>query len=483
MLGAARLTTKNLSPSYSVGLTPSTTNEGAAGGVINVTGRIYFNETSIGEFVYWEVVPVSGSITTNDFNQSSGTIALGYSTFTEFSIGVLGDSLTEGIESFYVRLRLTNASGPILAFSNTVTINDSSTNATYAFTAPSQFTNPNEGTSTVFTLVTTNVANGTVLPWAIRNIGNNTGITAADFTSNSLTGTVTINNNTGSFTLTYRNDNTFEGSEGYFVTLTNVPNIVSNNVFIQDTSDGGASLKVNPDAYSRGENLKLALPFRQSTQFNDISYTYYESTQNVAATRTGPIGVVISSSGQKFYDGAFIADGTQTPAQYVTTTALNTSGNFCIMFWAKTNSSNWNNWVLGNNASGLIGEMGISLSTYNQTPSPNGDLMRLIGYQYDTTLFTYREGDGAAGRIGGLVANQWYHFCFTKTGWWVNGQYKGTISWAGGSWNLRGGIVVGGAYNQSGGFVGGLQDFRVYVGNNIIQDYTSFTPPLQMVRT
>lgn len=481
MLGAARLTTKNLSPSYSVGVSPSTTNEGAAGGYVYLTVTFQYNDISIGETVFFDVVPVSGSITADDFDTPTRTIGISTSSPITFNLGIKGDSLTEGTESFYVRVRDTNAGGAILAISNTVVITDSSTNATYAFTAPQQYTNPNEGTSTVFTVVTTNVANGTILPWAIRNISNNTGITASDFTSGSLTGTVTINNNTGSFTLTYTNDNTFEGSEGYFVTLTNVPNVSSNNVFIQDTSDGGASLKVRPDAYGYGEFLKLALPFRQSTQFNDISYTYYESTQNVAATRTGPIGVVISSSGQKFYDGAFIGDGTQTSPRYVLTSNINTRSPFCVMFWAKTNSANWNNWVFGNNETGSFNvETGISLSTYNQTPSPNGDLIRLIGYQFDSTLYPFLDGDGAAGRIGGLVANQWYHFCFSKTSWWVNGQYKGNVVWGTKTWNS---IVVGAQQYGSGGFVGGIQDFRVYVGNNVIADYTNFTPPGQMMST
>jgi hypothetical protein len=481
MLGAARLTTKNLSPSYSLGVSPSTTNEGAAGAFVNLTVTFQYNDVSIGDTVWFEVVPISAGIDANDFDQATRTIVISTTSPITFTLGIRGDSLTEGTETFFVRARNINAGGNILATSNTVTIIDSSTNATYAFTTPTSFTNPNEGTSTVFTLVTTNVANGTVLPYAIRNIGNNTGITASDFTQGSLTGTVTINNNTGTFTLTYTNDNTFEGSEGYFVTLTNVPNVSSNQVFIQDTSDGGASLKVRPDAYGRGANLKLALPFRQSTQFNDIAFTYYDSTQNVAATRTGPVGVVISSSGQRFYDGAFIGDGTQTSPRYVLSSNINTRGQFCVMFWAKTSSANWNNWVFGNNESGSFNiETGISLSTYNQTPSPNGDLIRLIGNPFDSTLYPYREGDGAAGRIGGLNPNQWYHFCFSKTSWWVNGQYKGDMVWGTRTWNS---IVVGAQQYGSGGFSGGIQDFRVYVGNNVIPDYTSFTPPLQMMST
>jgi hypothetical protein len=476
MLGAARLTTKNLTPSYSVGLAPASTNEGAAGGFVFVTASVYSNEISFNEVVSWEIVPVSGDLNANDFNASNGSITLNGSLNT-FNIGIRGDSLTESTESFFVRIR--NASQQILATSNTVTILDTSTNATYAFTTPTSFTNPSEGTSTVFTIVTTNVANGTVLPYIIRQQGQNQNyITAADFTTGSLTGTVTINNNTGSFTLTYVNDNLFEGSEAYYVDLYVAQSALVN---IQDTSDGGASLKVNPDVFNYGEFLKLALPFRQSTQFNDISYTFWESTQSVAATRTGPTGVVISTSGQRFYDGAFIGDGTQTSPRYVLSTNVNTRGAFCIMFWAKTSSANWNNWVFGNNETGVFNvESGISLSTYNSVSSPNGDLIRLITYGFDTTLYPFKDTDGAAGRIGGLNANQWYHFCFSKTSWWVNGAYKGNMVWGTKTWNS---IVVGAQQYGASGFSGGIQDFRVYVGNNVIADYTNFTPPTQMMST
>jgi hypothetical protein len=475
MLGAARLTTKNLTPSYSIGLAPTQTSEGAAGGFVFVTASVYSNEISFNEVVSWEIVPVSGDLNANDFNANTGSITLNGSLNT-FNIGIRGDSLTEGTESFFVRIR--NTSQQILATSNNVTILDTSINATYAFTTPTSFTNPNEGTSTVFTVVTTNVANGTVLPYIIRQTGQNQNyITAADFTQGSLTGSVTINNNSGSFTLTYVNDNLFEGSEAYYVDLYVAQSALVN---IQDTSDGGASLKVRPDAYGRGANLKLALPFRQSTQFNDIAFTYYDSTQNVAATRTGPIGVVISTSGQKFYDGAFIGDGTQTPPKYNLTTSLNTRSPFCVMFWAKTSSSNWNNWVFGNNQSSGLVDTGISLSTYNNVASPNGDLIRLITYGFDSTLYGYKAGDGAAGRIGGLNANQWYHFCFSKTSWWVNGAYKGNMVWVNNTWSD---FIVGGQTYASGGFSGGIQDFRVYVGNNVIADYTNFTAPTQMMST
>lgn len=481
MLGASRLTLRNLSPSYSIGLAPSLVQEGVAGGYIYLTASVFSNEVSLNEVVAWEIVSVSGTVNASDFDVSSGFVTLNGNQ-NNFNIGVKGDSLTEGTESFFVRIR--NASQQILANSNTVTIQDTSTNATYTLTAPFTVSNPNEGASTTFSLTTTNVPNGQLLQWTIRPAsGNqqNPQPTAADFTIGTLTGTMTINNNQGSLILQYVADNTFEGSEAYYLDITRMDGttLTSPLVNIQDTSDGGASLKIYPDAYGLGENLKLALPFRVSTQFNDISWQFFESTQNTAATRTGPTGVVIQTSGQRFYDGHFNCPGTQTPGVYTLSSSVNTRGNFCIMFYAKTTSSDWNNWVIGNNRTGS-GEVGISLSTYSSPTSPNGDTIRSATEVFDRQLVTYRAGDGAAGRIGYLNSNQWYHFCFTKTGWWVNGDYMGTITWDSTTWSN---IVIGGQYNTSGGFVGGIQDVRVYVGTNVVADYANFVPPNQMIPT
>jgi uncharacterized repeat protein (TIGR02059 family) len=92
---------------------------------------------------------------------------------------------------------------------------------TYALTPVAQTVN--EGVAQVFNLATTNVANGTVLNYAIAGAG----ITAADFTSSSLTGFVTVNGNAASLTLTPTADATTEGNEIATVTLTNGTTAVS----------------------------------------------------------------------------------------------------------------------------------------------------------------------------------------------------------------------------------------------------------------
>lgn len=63
----------------------------------------------------------------------------------------------------------------------------------------------NEGSSVTFTLTTTNVLDGSTFPYSI------TGITAADISSGSLSGNVTISSNSGSTTITLVKDGLTEG--------------------------------------------------------------------------------------------------------------------------------------------------------------------------------------------------------------------------------------------------------------------------------
>ena len=86
----------------------------------------------------------------------------------------------------------------------------------------------NEGSSVTFTLSTTNVANGTVLPYTIS------GISANDVTTGSLTGSFTVSNNLATATITMSADQLTEGAETATLTLNNAA--ASNFVLVNDTS-------------------------------------------------------------------------------------------------------------------------------------------------------------------------------------------------------------------------------------------------------
>ncbi len=82
---------------------------------------------------------------------------------------------------------------------------------------PSTFTS-NEGSAITFTIAGTNVTNGTYY-YTIEQASGATAVTAADFTSSSMSGTFTMTSNSGSFSLTPTSDLTTEGDEIFYVAV------------------------------------------------------------------------------------------------------------------------------------------------------------------------------------------------------------------------------------------------------------------------
>jgi hypothetical protein len=89
---------------------------------------------------------------------------------------------------------------------------------TYTVTADNHG-NINEGTTVTFTLNTTNVPNGTLVPYTI------TGINQEDLSSGSVTGNFTVSNNTATTSITLANDLLTEGDETLRLALDNGYNI------------------------------------------------------------------------------------------------------------------------------------------------------------------------------------------------------------------------------------------------------------------
>lgn len=154
----------------------------------------------------------AGSITGN-FTVTTNTDSLAF-TFSE-------DVATEGTETMV--LSLDNGQDSI-----SIVINDTSIApaATYAL-APSA-NSIDEGNTLTITLTTTNVTDGTTVPYTI------TGVTAADIDDNTLTGNFTVNSNTASLSLPITADQTTEGSETLQLALDN--GLATTTVTINDTS-------------------------------------------------------------------------------------------------------------------------------------------------------------------------------------------------------------------------------------------------------
>lgn len=171
----------------------------------------------------------SGAITgTFNVTNQVGTIAL----------TIAQDATSEGTETLTIDL------DDVVCDPISVTINDTSTTpaATYNLTAT---TPVDEGDTVVFTLTTTNVPNGTILPYTITGIDEN------DINEN-LTGNFTVNNNSAQTIVSLVNDNTTEGTESMTLALNNGQ--ASQVVTINDTSILVGTVFINSGSYSVSTN-------------------------------------------------------------------------------------------------------------------------------------------------------------------------------------------------------------------------------------
>jgi hypothetical protein len=107
-------------------ITPTTFAVAAAGGAtsVNEGSSLTFNVTgtNIVNGTYFFTVTNSG-----DFATSSGSFSI-TSNAGSFSVTPTADNITEGAETFQAQVRTGSTSGPIVATSSSVTINDTSTN-------------------------------------------------------------------------------------------------------------------------------------------------------------------------------------------------------------------------------------------------------------------------------------------------------------------------------------------------------------------
>ncbi len=129
-----------------------------------------------------------------------------------------------------------------------MTVNDTSIE-TYQVTAPASV---DEGSNAVFTVTTQGVPNGTTLYWV--NVGDTS---AADFTDSAMSGSFTINSNSGSITRTLTNDT---------------------------TSDPGESIQLQIRTASTSGPLKVT---SSSVTVNDTSVEEYYITENVSSVGEG----------------------------------------------------------------------------------------------------------------------------------------------------------------------------------------------------
>ena len=229
-------------PSYNFTSIPTQLNEGDPEGTFNVTTTGVPSGTTL----YWTINHITSSpadfvATSGSFNITAGS--------GSFPIRITNDVDTEGTETFTVSIRTTSTSGPVRATSASVNIGD----RTYSFSSPS--TSINEGVTTTYNVTTggEGVPSGNTLYWTINHIST----VNADFSA--VSGSFTITNNSGSFSVSTVADVTTEGAETFslYLRLGSTSGFIvasSPTITLNDTSKPPAPSSIETLAVGGGGN-------------------------------------------------------------------------------------------------------------------------------------------------------------------------------------------------------------------------------------
>jgi hypothetical protein len=343
-------------------ITPSTlfVNEGSSVGFSVTTTNIPDNTT-----VYYTISGSAG-ISTSDFTDSalSGSFNIISNSATVTKTLVNDLSPNEGTETFNMSIRVGSTGGQIATTSSDVSVIDTSISP-YVVT-PSTL-NANEGSSVIFTTNTTGISDTTLY----YNIAGSAGISASDFTSNSLTGSFPLISGVGSTTLTLSNDTTTEGTETFYMNVrTGNPSSgpivgVSSSVTINDTS-------LNPQLYS----------------FTSFTFTNGSTTGKNGPTKSNLLSSYNTSSNSWLLNSSFF--NVITPGLQLWT--VPTTGYYRFDL----------SGAIGGSSNTYAGGVGIRFST-DQILLNIGDIIRIVVGQIGSIT---GDGQGAGGGGGSVVYNQ-----------------------------------------------------------------------------
>ena len=181
------------------------------------------------------------------------------------------------------------------------------TNPTYALSR--SVASVSEGGSFTITLTTTNIPDGTLVPY------NVTGIQDLDLTAGATTGNFTIASNTGTASFTVKNDTLTESTETFTLEVTTgtFPTI---SVTILDTSKTPISYSISPQTGSINETTNKSITFTVTTVSVADTTLYWAINGGSADPATDFVA----------YNGSFtLTDGTGT-FTVTTTTDTKTEG-------------------------------------------------------------------------------------------------------------------------------------------------------------
>lgn len=273
-----------------------------SGPVVTTTPTITINDSS--------ATPVTVTYYDVTLCGSSATGVLRYDGPDNLDAGVVVKSTNGSCYTIIGVSGLTTQSSGIYSgeYSTCNDCNAVSTTPTYSITAsPSSV---NEGSTVTFNVTTTNVVNGTTLYYVISG---GSGLSSADFQDGALTGQLTINNNTGSFTKTITSDLSTEGSETFSATLktssvSGTTVATSNTVTISDTSLTQATtykVEVYAESYNDGTQYDC-LGTMYDVQKTRVYAKLYDSNNNLV---NAPANITVTYS--TLYNACYGGGGTE----------------------------------------------------------------------------------------------------------------------------------------------------------------------------
>lgn len=213
-------TTPPTTPTYALSRSSATVDEG---GTVTIT--LTTTNVTNGTAVPYTITGTG--ITAGDLGLGSltGSFTVNANT-ASLVLNIAADATTEGSETFTLTL---NSITPDTSVS--VTINDTSIPTTPTYTLSRSTAAVTEGSFFTITLTTTNVDNGTLVPYTI------TGVLSDDIDGDALTGNFIINSDTDSVVFSVTDDGLTEGVETFTLTLDGISPANFISVAISDPVD------------------------------------------------------------------------------------------------------------------------------------------------------------------------------------------------------------------------------------------------------
>lgn len=224
-------------PSYAITESATSVNEGSSVSftvnTVNVgtPSTLYYSTGGTANAADFSNNSLSGSFSLVSTGSTTGIATFVRSIATDFD--------TESGEVFNIVIRTGSVSGTAVTTSSNITIGDTVPSVTIAESA----TSVDEGGSVTFTISGSNIPNGTYYYTIYEEEGT---IASTDFNPANLDGSFTVNNNSGSLTITLAEDLTTEGTDKFRIQIRRDSisgNIIatSNTITVGDSSQGVGS--------------------------------------------------------------------------------------------------------------------------------------------------------------------------------------------------------------------------------------------------